>query len=77
MKNTFLEKSYTKCSGETIPRPFSKEIKIEYICGSICGSCCCKFYSEENKHIAVNRLLIGEAELYSKEHMKKIYKNRR
>ena len=24
IKNIFLEKSYTKCSGETIPRPFSK-----------------------------------------------------
>ena len=25
MKNIFLEKSYTKCGGETIPRPFSKK----------------------------------------------------
>ena len=25
MKNIFLEKSYTKCLGETIPRPFSKK----------------------------------------------------
>ena len=25
MRNVFLEKSYTKCSGETIPRPFSKK----------------------------------------------------
>ena len=24
MKNIFLEKSYTKCGGETIPRPFLK-----------------------------------------------------
>ena len=24
MRNIFLEKSYTKCGGETIPRPFSK-----------------------------------------------------
>ena len=24
MRNNFLEKSYTKCSGESIPRPFSK-----------------------------------------------------
>ena len=23
MRNIFLEKSYTKCGGETIPRPFS------------------------------------------------------
>ena len=25
MKNIFLEKSYTKCGRETIPRPFSKK----------------------------------------------------
>ena len=34
MRNIFLEKSYTKCGGETIPRPFLK-IKIEHISGSI------------------------------------------
>ena len=28
MKNIFLEKSYTKCGGETIPRPFSKISKL-------------------------------------------------
>ena len=27
-RNIFLEKSYTKCSGETIPRPFSKKSKL-------------------------------------------------
>ena len=26
-RNIFLEKSYTKCSGETVPRPFSKKSK--------------------------------------------------
>ena len=25
MKNVFVEKSYIKCAGETIPRPFSKK----------------------------------------------------
>ena len=35
MRNIFLEKSYTKCDGGTIPRPFSKKIKIESISGSI------------------------------------------
>ena len=25
MRNTFVEKSYTKYGGETIPRPFSKK----------------------------------------------------
>ena len=27
MRNIFLEKSYTKCGGETIPRLFSKKLK--------------------------------------------------
>ena len=35
MRNIFLEKSYTKCGGDTIRRPFSKKIKIEHISGSI------------------------------------------
>ena len=35
MRNTFLKKSYAKYGGETIPRPFSKKKKIEYISGSI------------------------------------------
>ena len=28
MRNIFLEKSYTKPGGETIPRPFSKKSKL-------------------------------------------------
>ena len=28
MRNTFVEKSYTKYGGETIPRPFSKKSKL-------------------------------------------------
>ena len=28
MRNIFVEKSYTKCGGETVPRPFSKKIKL-------------------------------------------------
>ena len=28
MRNTFLEKSYTKNGGETSPRPFSKKSKL-------------------------------------------------
>ena len=28
MRNIFLEKSYTKCDGETIPRPFSEKLKL-------------------------------------------------
>ena len=28
MRNIFFEKSYTKCAGETIPRPLSKISKL-------------------------------------------------
>ena len=28
MKTISVEKSYTKCGGETIPRPFSKKLKL-------------------------------------------------
>ena len=28
MRNIFLEKSYNKCDGETIPIPFSKKSKL-------------------------------------------------
>ena len=28
LRKNFLEKSYTKCGGETIPRPFSKKSKL-------------------------------------------------
>ena len=28
MRKFFLEKSYKKCGGETIPRPFSKKSKL-------------------------------------------------
>ena len=28
MRNIFLEKSHTKCGGETIPIPFSKKSKL-------------------------------------------------
>ena len=28
MRHTFVEKSYTKYDGETIPRPFSKKWKL-------------------------------------------------
>ena len=35
IKNIFIEKSYTKCGGETIPRLVSKKSKIEHISRSI------------------------------------------
>ena len=35
MKNTFIEKLYTKCGGETSLRHFSEKIKIEHIPESI------------------------------------------
>ena len=28
MRNIFIKKSYTKCTGETIPIPFSKKLKL-------------------------------------------------
>ena len=28
MRNIFLEKSYTKCGGETSPRAFSEKLKL-------------------------------------------------
>ena len=28
MRNIFVEKSYTKCAEETIPRPLSKKLKL-------------------------------------------------
>ena len=28
IRNIFVEKSYTKCGEETIPRPFSKKSKL-------------------------------------------------
>ena len=28
MRNIFVEKSYTKCAGETNPRPLSKKLKL-------------------------------------------------
>ena len=35
IRNIILEKSYTKCGGETSPRRFSGKIKIEHISGSV------------------------------------------
>ena len=28
MRNIFVEKSYTKCAGEVVPRPLSKKTKL-------------------------------------------------
>ena len=33
MRIIFLEKSYTKCGGETIPRPFSEKFKVSISLG--------------------------------------------
>ena len=32
MRNIFVEKSYTKCGGETIPRPLSKNLFVFIVC---------------------------------------------
>ena len=31
MRNIFLEKSYTKCDGETSPRPLSEKLKLSIL----------------------------------------------
>ena len=31
MRSVFLEKSYTECGEETIPRPFSEKIKLTIV----------------------------------------------
>ena len=28
MRNSFIEKSYTKCTGETLPRPLPKKLNL-------------------------------------------------
>ena len=38
MRNIVLEKSCTKCGGETIPRPFSQKSKLSIMSGSIASS---------------------------------------
>ena len=35
MKNIFVEKSYTKCAGETIPKPSSNKSKLSIWINSI------------------------------------------
>ena len=35
MGSILLEKSYTICGGETIPRAFCKKIQIEHFSGSL------------------------------------------
>ena len=35
MRNIFLEKSFTKCGGETLTRPCPKKLKIEHTSGLI------------------------------------------
>ena len=36
LRNIFLEKSFTKCGGETIPRPFSKKSKLSVSLDQYC-----------------------------------------
>ena len=33
VRNIFLEKSYTKCGGETSPRPLSEKLKLSISLG--------------------------------------------
>ena len=36
VRNTFLEKPYIKCRGDTIPRPFSKRSKLSIFLDEQC-----------------------------------------
>ena len=36
MRNIFVEKSYTKCAGETIPRSLSKKSKLSISLDQLC-----------------------------------------
>ena len=36
MRKIFVEKSYTKCAGETIPRPLSKKSKLNISLDQYC-----------------------------------------
>ena len=36
MRNIFVEKSYAKCTGETIPRPLSKKSKLSVYLDQCC-----------------------------------------
>ena len=36
MRNIFVQKSYTKCAGETIPRPLSKKSKLSISLDQYC-----------------------------------------
>ena len=36
MRNIFVEKSYTKCAGEIIPRPLSKKSKLSISLDQYC-----------------------------------------
>ena len=49
MRNIFVEKSYTECAGETIPRPLSKKSKLSI--------------SLDQQHKALNNLLLLYANL--------------
>ena len=36
MRNIFVKESYVKCTGETIPRPFSKKLKLKIFLDQQC-----------------------------------------
>ena len=40
MRNILFEKSYTKCGGESIPRPFSKNPKLSISLDRYCKILC-------------------------------------
>ena len=55
MRNNFVKKSYTKCGGETVPRPFPKSLKLSdlqkfYSLKLYTVSCYCMLISELSKY---------------------------
>ena len=52
MRTIFLEKSFSKCGGETIPRPFSKNSK-------------CRGLSNYIKMTAADHLLLPHIKLFA------------
>ena len=73
MRNNFVEKSYTKCSGETIPRPLSKtsELSISPDQQCIVLNSLFLLYAnlraiETERHQAADHLLLSYIKLFKK-----------
>ena len=71
-RNIFLEKSYTKCNGETIPRPISKNSKLSISLDQYSKVLYSFFYCtpswglSKNIETAAEHLLLPHIELFHK-----------